>query len=123
MADDSSGRLPQAGSDAVPATTDVAGTAAPPVPLLSTRAGGRKKGTVTVVIPWGASRMTAPLPEEPPLYETLKFDPKTQLTHFYDAGGGVVDMAGKVTVTKSKGGGGDGSSGSSSVADDSNNDG
>lgn len=78
---------------------------------------------MTAVTPWGLSRMTEPLPEEPSLYETAELDPVTQLTHFYDGAGAIVDMGKKVTVTKSRGGGSDGSSGSSSVADDSNNDG
>ncbi|MER6172088.1 putative ATP-grasp-modified RiPP [Streptosporangium sp. NPDC001681] len=78
---------------------------------------------MTAVIPWGLGRMTEPLPEEPSLYGTAEFDPVTQLTHFHDGAGAIVDMGKKVTVTQSKGGGSDGSSGSSSVADDSNNDG
>jgi putative ATP-grasp target RiPP len=74
--------------------------------------------------PWGLARMTERLPEVPPLYQTARLDPATQITHFYDASGAVVVM-GKdtfVTVTMSKGGGGDGSSGSAQVADDSQTD-
>ncbi|WP_030907403.1 putative ATP-grasp-modified RiPP [Streptosporangium amethystogenes] len=77
--------------------------------------------------PWGLGRMTQRLPEVLPPYETTSFDPATQLTRFYDAGGAVVDM-GKgtnrsfVTVTVSRGGGGDGSGGAAQVADDSEND-
>ncbi|MFF4414732.1 putative ATP-grasp-modified RiPP [Streptosporangium sp. NPDC001559] len=77
----------------------------------------------TAVSPWGLSRMTDPLPGLPPLHETLRLDPETQLTHFYGADGAIVDMAGKITITTSKGGGSDGSAGSAAVADDSQNDG
>lgn len=78
--------------------------------------------TVTAA-PWGLSRTTEPLPELPPLYDTARLDPETQVTTFHDTAGAIVDMAGKVTVTTSKGGGSDGSGGSAAVADDSQNDG
>lgn len=68
------------------------------------------------VQPWGLGRMT---PTSPAVseFQTVVFDPETQLTHFYDANGAIVDMA-TSTVTKSKGGGGDGSSGATEVTDD-----
>ncbi|MEV4095272.1 putative ATP-grasp-modified RiPP [Streptosporangium saharense] len=78
---------------------------------------------MTVTMPWGLSRATEPLLEEPPPYETIEFDPETQLTSFHDQNGVIVDMSKKVTVTMSKGGGSDGSSSSKAVADDSSSDG
>lgn len=78
--------------------------------------------TMTVMMPWGLRQATEDFAKEPPLYETIEFDPDTQLTHFRDGAGAIVDMGQKVTVTMSKGGGGDGSSTSKSVADDSQND-
>ncbi|MGW4422984.1 putative ATP-grasp-modified RiPP [Streptosporangium sp. NPDC004631] len=78
--------------------------------------------------PWGLGRMSERLPEGPPLYETTQLDPVTQITHFYDTRGTVVDMGKEgsskafVTVTMSRGGGGDGSAGSTQVADDFEND-
>ncbi|MFI7454638.1 putative ATP-grasp-modified RiPP [Nonomuraea sp. NPDC049714] len=51
-------------------------------------------------------------------YATITFDPETQLTHFHDAGGAIVDMQ-RGTVTTSQGGS-DGSANSPKVADDSN---
>jgi putative ATP-grasp target RiPP len=69
--------------------------------------------------PWGLSRMTAPLPGVTSPYDTIQFDPATQLTTFHDEAG--VIMAG-ATISYSKGGGSDGSANAPQVADDSNND-
>ncbi|WP_433366881.1 putative ATP-grasp-modified RiPP [Streptosporangium sp. CA-115845] len=76
----------------------------------------------TAIAPWGLNRTTEPLLECPPLYDTIQFDPVTQLTSFRSRAGVIVDMGNKVTVTTSKGGGSDGSGGSANVADDSNTD-
>ena len=70
------------------------------------------------VRPWGLSRMAQPCSVAPLEYATITFDPETQLTHFHDAGGAIVDMQ-RGTVTTSQGGS-DGSANSPKVADDSN---
>ncbi|MEU4579993.1 putative ATP-grasp-modified RiPP [Nonomuraea sp. NPDC023979] len=67
--------------------------------------------------PWGLSRMAPPSPPTSPEYATVEFDPDTQLTHFRDAAGALVDMA-KSTISYSQGGGGDGSKNAPKVADD-----
>jgi putative ATP-grasp target RiPP len=69
--------------------------------------------------PWGLGRMTWPSPAEPPEYETVILDPETQLTHFYDATGAIVDMQ-RGTVTMSPSGSGSDGSNGPRVADDSN---
>lgn len=80
------------------------------------------------VKPWGLGRMSPLLLEDMPLYKTIRLDPVTQISHFYDGHGNDVlmgeDSTSKtyVTVTMSRGGGGDGSGGAAQVADDSNND-
>ncbi|MGV9532076.1 putative ATP-grasp-modified RiPP [Streptosporangium sandarakinum] len=86
----------------------------------------RKDSAITMLMekpaPWGLSRATTPLPEECDLYASVQLDPVTQVTHFHDRDGAIVDMATKITITKSRGGGNDGSGGSPQVADDSNTD-
>ncbi|MEU8252592.1 putative ATP-grasp-modified RiPP, partial [Nonomuraea sp. NPDC048916] len=55
--------------------------------------------TDQTVRPWGLGRMTQ-LPPAAPEYDTITFDPGTQLTHFHDTHGAIVDMT-KGTVTMS----------------------
>ncbi|MBT2233261.1 putative ATP-grasp-modified RiPP [Nonomuraea sp. NEAU-A123] len=70
------------------------------------------------VRPWGLGRMAKPSPVGPPEYATVEFDPATQLTHFYDAGGEIVDMQ-RGTVTKSPKNQGNDGTGGPLVSDDS----
>ncbi|WP_371780415.1 putative ATP-grasp-modified RiPP [Streptosporangium subroseum] len=76
--------------------------------------------TATAVAPWGLSRMTEPLPSVSSPYDTIQFDPATQLTSFHDEAGVIVAGA---TISYSQGGGSDGSKNAPKVADDSNTDG
>ncbi|MFI0404579.1 putative ATP-grasp-modified RiPP [Actinomadura sp. 3N508] len=77
-------------------------------------------------IPWGWTRMSARLPETPPLYDQVTLDAATQTGRYLDPQGRLIEMGkhgtNRQTSTASKSGGGDGSRPQVQTVDDSTTD-